>query len=358
VLIQKSKLAIIVIAASVVFLCGKGSVTPYLFPHLEFFPEITESKTNPLTVEGAALGRFLFYDPILSADSSLSCAGCHNQKAAFSDAPNAFSKGVNFNTSGRNAMPLFNLAWHPAFFYDGRALTLEDQVSHPLLASNEMNSKWSDIILKLNKSNFYRKKFDALYRNKTIDSTHVKNVIAQFLRTLISHESRFDKLLLGKIKLSAEEFNGFRIMNDQTKGDCLHCHPTDGNRMLTTMAYSNNGLDSVTDPDKYIDKGRGAVTGQKKDNGKFMIPSLRNIALTAPYMHDGRFKTLEEVMEFYTSGVHVSVNIDSKMGMAYQKGVKLSEKEKKEVIAFLKTLTDSVFISKEEFSDPFKIAKH
>ncbi|HEX8517563.1 MAG TPA: cytochrome c peroxidase [Bacteroidia bacterium] len=350
---QKGKLTIILITVSVVFLCGKGLVTPYSFPQLEYFPKIIESETNPLTVEGAALGRFLFYDPILSADSSLSCAGCHDQKSAFSDAPKALSQGINSNASSRNTMSLSNLAWHPAFFYDGRVVTLEDQVEHPLLNPNEMNSDWGDILRKLNKSNFYRKKFHSLYRNKAVDSTQVRNVIAQFLRTLISHESKFDKMLLGKVKLTEEEFNGFRIMNDQTKGDCLHCHPTDGNRMFTTMAYSNNGLDSIFDADKYIDKGRGAVTGIKKDNGKFMIPSLRNIALTAPYMHDGRFKTLEEVMEFYTSGVHVSANIDSKMGMAYQKGVKLTDKEKREVIAFLKTLTDSVFINKKEFSNPF-----
>jgi cytochrome c peroxidase len=351
---QKVKTAIIIIAASFVFICGKDMVTPYTFPQLEYFPKMIESGSNPVTIEGAALGRFLFYDPILSADSSLSCAGCHDQKAAFSDAPESFSKGVNFKTSNRNALPLFNLAWHPAFFYDGRAATLEDQVGHPLLDSNEMNSTWNDILLKLNENSFYKQKFYSLYRIQTVDSSQVKNVIAQFLRTLISHESKFDKLLLGKAKLTEEEFNGFRIMNDQTKGDCLHCHPTDGNRMFTTMAYSNNGLDSIMDPDKYIDKGRGAVTGLKKDNGKFMIPSLRNIALTAPYMHDGRFKTLEEVMEFYTSGVHMSANIDSKMGLAYQKGVKLSDKEKKEIIAFLKTLTDSVFINKKEFSNPFR----
>jgi cytochrome c peroxidase len=344
----------IIIAISIIFLSGKDLVTPYSFPQLEFFPKVIESKTNPLTVEGAALGRFLFYDPVLSSDSSISCGSCHNQKAAFSDAPKAFSKGINSHTTRRNAMPLFNLAWRSEFFYDGRANTLEEQVSHPLLASDEMNSNWIEITRKLNRSNFYAKKFSSLYRSKEIDSIQIKNVLAQFLRTLVSHESKFDKLLLGKSKLSDDEFNGFRIMNDQTRGDCLHCHPTDGNRMFTTMAYSNNGLDEVNDPGNYTDKGRGAVTGLKNDNGKFMIPSLRNIALTAPYMHDGRFKTLEEVVDFYSSGVHMSANIDSKMGMAYQKGVKLSEKEKKDVLAFLRTLTDSAFINKKEFSDPFK----
>ncbi|MDF2437522.1 MAG: cytochrome peroxidase [Bacteroidota bacterium] len=337
-----------------VFLCWKDPLTPYPFPELAYFPRTPAFANNPVTVEGAALGRFLFYDPILSSDSSLSCSGCHDQKSAFSDAPKDFSIGVHNGKTNRNAMPLFNLVWNRFFFLDGRVATLEDQISHPLTAKNEMNMEWDVLLKKLNASEFYSGRFNALYNKKIIDSTNVKNVIAQFLKTLISHESKFDRVQHLKSKFTNDELEGFRLMNNQTRGDCLHCHPTDGNGLLTTLAFSNNGLDPVYDVGGYTDKGRGSVTGNEKDNGKFMIPSLRNIALTGPYMHDGRFKTLEEVLEFYSTGVHVCANIDTKMSMAHQKGVKLSDQEKKQITAFLMTLTDSVFISKKEYSNPFR----
>ncbi|CAN5335339.1 cytochrome c peroxidase [soil metagenome] len=350
---QKGKLFFALISIGLLFFCGKFSNSPYPFPEMNFFPKMPTSLANPVTVEGAAIGRFLFYDPILSLDSTISCSSCHNQKSAFSDSPNLFSSGINGQKTVRNAMSLCNLAWSPSYFYDGRARNLEDQIAHPITAKNEMNMEWNILLSKLNSSKFYLKKFKSLYRTSKIDSVQVKNVIAQFLRTLISHESNFDKVLTGKRKFTEDERKGLLLVTNQTRGDCLHCHPSDGNALLTTMKFSNNGLDSIYNADEYKDKGRGAITGNKSDNGKFRIPSLRNIVLTAPYMHDGRFKTLEEVLEFYSTGVHMSANIDTKMGFAYQKGVKLNAEEKKEIIAFLNTLTDSVFISKKEFSNPF-----
>lgn len=307
---------------------------------------------NPVTVEGASIGRYLFYDPILSSDSSISCSSCHNQKTAFSNST-AFSVGVNGGKTDRNALPLFNLAWHPSYFYDGRANTLEDQISHPIKAKNEMNMNWGLILQRLNSNKFYLNKFKTIYDAEKIDSVHVKNVLAQFLRTLISYQSKFDRIIAKKERFNQSEFNGFGLVNNQIKGDCFHCHPTDGNGLMTKFAFSNNGLDSIYKATDYKDKGRGAITGNGKDNGKFKVPSLRNIALTAPYMHDGRFKTLDEVLDFYSTGVHMSANIDSKMGYAYQKGVKLSNEEKKDIKAFLNTLTDSIFINKKEYSNPF-----
>lgn len=349
---QKSKTFFALIAVSVIFFCGKISVTPYSFPEMMYFPKMPAFVSNPTTVEGADVGRYLFYDPILSSDSTISCSNCHNQKTAFSNST-SFSVGVNEGKTDRNALPLFNLAWHPSYFYDGRASTLEDQISHPIKAKNEMNMDWDLILQRLNSNEFYKKKFKTIYDSKKIDSVHVKNVLAQFLRTLLSYQSKFDKIIAKKDKFTKEEFNGFGLVSNQIKGDCLHCHPTDGHGLMSTLKFSNNGLDSIYNADDYKDKGRGGVTGNKSDNGKFKIPSLRNIALTAPYMHDGRFKTLEEVLDFYSTEVHMSVNIDSKMGYAYQKGVKLTQEEKKDIIAFLNTLTDSVFISKKEFGNPF-----
>jgi cytochrome c peroxidase len=200
----------------------------------------------------------------------------------------------------------------------------------------------------------YRKKFREAFGSSSPDSTMVKNALSQFLFTLLSHRSKFDKLFEHKVKLTDEEFRGFRLVMNQTRGDCLHCHPVDGNALMTTFSFSNNGLDSVTDANLYADKGRGAITGKSSDNGKFKIPSLRNIALTAPYMHDGRFKTLEEVLDFYSTGVHMCANIDSKMEYAYQGGIRLSGQEKKDIIAFLNMLTDSAFTGDPEFSSPFK----
>ena len=331
----------------------KFTATPYKFPELKLFPAMPVAVNNPVTVEGVNLGRHLFYDPILSLDSSMSCASCHHQKSAFSDSPNNFSKGRNGTLMKRNTMPLFNLAWYPAFFWDGRAASIEGQIFHPVRETNEMNLKWDIAADRLEKNKFYRSLFRKAFGNQKIDSVEITNAIAQFLRTLISYQSKYDQVLNGKSHFTKDEYDGLVLVNDQTKGDCIHCHITDGDVLGTTLVFSNNGLDEVSNPQDYKDKGRGAVTGKTTDNGKFIVPSLRNLAFTAPYMHDGRFSTLEEVIEFYTSGVKLSVNIDSKMEYAHQGGTKLTVEQKKKVIAFLLTLSDTSFISNPEFSNPF-----
>jgi len=349
------KLVFILITLSL-FVVGfsyKFTTTPYKFPELKYFPKMPVAATNPVTVEGVNLGRHLFYEPILSIDSSMSCASCHHQKYSFSDSPNAFSKGRNGATMKRNTMPLFNLAWYPAFFWDGRATSIEEQVFHPVRTYNEMNLQWSIAADRLEKSKFYKPLFTQAFGKQKIDSVQISNAIAQFSRTLISYQSKYDQVLNGKAYFTKDEYDGFVLVNDQTKGDCIHCHITDGDVLGTTLVFSNNGLDSIYNPLEYRDKGRGAVTGKTTDNGKFIVPSLRNLAFTAPYMHDGRFKTLEDVLEFYTSGVKLSANVDSKMEYAHQGGTKLSGEEKKKIIAFLLTLSDSSFISNPEFSNPF-----
>lgn len=308
---------------------------------------------NPVTVEGVKLGRYLFYDPILSIDSSMSCASCHHQKSAFSDSPNDFSSGRNETRMKRNTMPLFNLAWYTSFFWDGKASSIEDQIFHPVKEINEMNMPWTDVALRLERSNFYRALFTQAFGNQKIDSVEITNSIAQFLRTLISYQSKYDQVLNGEAHFTKEETEGFVLVNDQTKGDCIHCHITDGVVLGTTLVFSNNGLDSVNNPLDYKDYGRGNVTGKVTDNGKFIIPSLRNLAFTAPYMHDGRFKTLNEVVEFYSSGVKLCANIDSKMGFAHYGGARLTKVEQQKIVTFLLTLSDSSFISDTLFSNPF-----
>jgi cytochrome c peroxidase len=327
--------------------------TPYHFPELKGFPAMPVAAGNPVTVEGADLGRHLFYDPVLSIDSTMSCASCHKQQSAFSDAPVQFSSGRN-EILKRNTMALFNLAWYPSFFWDGRAVNIEDQVFHPLREKNEMNLDWNMAAERLNRNTYYRKKFRKAFGTSSIDSVMVSKAIAQFVRTLISCRSKYDRVLAGELYFSQEEYEGFILANEQQKGDCLHCHNTDANALGTQLQFSNNGLDHITDPEKFSDKGRGTVTGNIHDNGKFIIPSMRNLAFTAPYMHDGRFKTLEEVLDFYSEHVQQSANLDSKMEFVNRGGAHLTADEKKKIIAFLLTLSDSSFISDPAFSNPFK----
>lgn len=328
--------------------------TPYKFPVLKYFPKMPQSSLNPVTIEGADLGRHLFYDSSLSKNYHMSCATCHKQEKAFSDAPNAFTIGNNRVLTKRNTMPLFNLAWYSSFFWDGRAASIEDQVLHPVRDTSEMNFNWKDATKRIKASKFYRLKFKLAFPSKEIDSVLISRAIGQFLRTLISNNSKFDRVLAGKDFLDKDEYAGLVLMNDMTKGDCLHCHTTDADALGTTGLFSNNGLDNIKDSKMYEDKGLGGHTKNDNDNGKFKIPSLRNIAVTAPYMHDGRFANLEEVLDFYSAGVQNSVNIDSKMGLAHQGGVRLTIEEKKQIIAFLKTLTDSSFIASPEFANPFR----
>lgn len=311
-----------------------------------------QSPSNQVTVEGVELGRYLFYDTILSANYTVSCGSCHKQAFAFADTA-AFSPGINGNLQVRNTPALFNLAWYPKMFYDGRAASIEEQVFHPVRQQNEMGLSWLLAVKRLKKSKRYQKLFYQAYGNVEIDSVLAAKAIGQFLRTLISYNTKLDKALVGKSYFTKQEYNGFVLMNDQTKGNCLHCHTTDADPMGTTFAFSNNGLDTASSYTGYKDKGLGATTGKPADYGKFKIPSLRNVAVTAPYMHDGRFKTLEEVLKFYSTGIKPSVNIDSKMTNAHRGGVRLTQSEQADIVAFLKTLTDSVLISTPALANPF-----
>ncbi len=299
------------------------------------------------------MGRHLFYDPILSGDSSFSCSSCHKQEAAFSDAPISLSLGIDGEPMKRNTMPLFNLAWSKAFFWDGRAASIEEQVFHPVRDTTEMDLSWQDAVPRLKNSPFYLERFIKAFPDKEIDSVLVAKAIAQFLRTLISCNSLYDQVLRGETYFDSATYAGFVLINDQSMADCLHCHTTDANALGTTGKFSNNGLDNITEPDSYPDGGLGAITGNEKQLGHFRIPSLRNVAVTAPYMHDGRFKTLNEVLDFYSDGVHASVNIDSKMTRANSGGVHLTKHEKDCILKFLEALTDSTFITDKRFSNPF-----
>ena len=323
------------------------------------FPAVEVPADNPLTEEGVELGRMLFFDPILSVDSTISCASCHLASLSFTDGLNV-SEGINGLTGTRSAMSLINVAYHfDGMFWDGRSATLEDQALEPVVNPLEMGDNWEEIELKLMKHEtypeFFRKAF-GISNVTQIDRTYVAKALASFERIMISSgNSKYDRYLRGEIFPTDDELNGFEMFFDTTTdlpdAECGHCHT---GIMMTTNEYLNNGLDDVESLDDYPDKGRGDFTGNRFDNGKFKVPTLRNIALTAPYMHDGRFATLEEVLDHYNSGGHHISDPDEDNVSNFIHPLGLSEKEKSQVISFLHMLTDTSFTQNEEINNPFK----
>ena len=302
---------------------------------------------NPLTEEGIALGKKLFFDPILSKDNTQSCATCHDPKRAFAD-ETRFSDGVDGKFGSRNSMPIFNLAWNfdDRFTWSGKEISLERQALEPVRNPIELHSNWNNVAKKIKEDSEYPTLFKAAFGNIKIDSTFITKALAQFERTLISGDSKFDQYLLGKTTLTSEEQNGFDVFMDETRGDCFHCHGSNNNPLWTDNKFHNNGLDAV-----FTDLGLGEVTGDPNDNGKFRSPSLRNLKFTAPYMHDGRFATLDEVINHYSSGLKNSSTIDPLMKKVSQGGVNLSNKNKADLKAFLLTLSDNNFVVNPNFQE-------
>jgi cytochrome c peroxidase len=277
------------------------SQEPSLMEVPAHFPAVPEHIKAQVTEHGAELGRFLFYDSILSLEGNLACASCHRQEYAFSEGPVNVSALTKNAPLPRNTPALFNMAWGTSFFWDARAGTLQEQVLEVVRSDHEMQLDWKLAEKRLRKSPFYRRLFAAAYGDRTIDSSLIADAITQFELTLLSTDSKYDRVLRGETYFSEDEYKGFVLMNEQTKGDCMHCHVTDGGVLGTTGGISNNGLDDAAALLKAIDQGRFQATKNDKDRGAYKIPSLRNLLYTAPYMHDGRFATLEEVVAFYSS---------------------------------------------------------
>ncbi len=317
---------------------GVYQPTPYTIEIPNRFPDMNIPVDNPTTAEGVALGKMLFFDPILSGDSSLSCAGCHKPQNSFSD-DKKLSFGIHGTEGKRNTMPLINVGWLPVLDWTGKFSSLEDQAIDPVMHPLEMNITWEELVAKINKNDSYVYLFKNAFPNQDITKELVTKAIAQFERTLISSNSKFDQALKGDVALTDEEIDGYLIFNTE-KGDCFHCHGVpEANLLLTDNDFHNNGLDAIP-----TDSGRSLVTGDPSDYGKFKTPTLRNIEYTAPYMHDGRFNTLEEVIDFYSEGIKRSPTIDPLMKKIDQGGIGLTEEEKSSLIAFLKTLSDPSYI--------------
>jgi len=324
-------------------------------------PSMNIPANNPLTVEGIELGRRLFYDPILSKDSTISCNSCHILTSSFNDVV-AFSPGVGGLIGNRSSMSLINVGFQTnGLFWDGRSMTLEDQALHPVENPVEMGEIWKDVEVKLRRHPDYKKRFrQAFGIENTVEITKelAAKALAQFERTLISANSRYDKkkfqLDPNPFLLSDLESDGLKIYFDDQlgapndpKGHCAHCH--DGSALFSSEIYRNNAITQVATLNDFPDKGLGAITGNITDNGLFKATTLRNIALTAPYMHDGSFPTLESVIEHYNSGGHYADNVV--IGSITQ--LNLSEYDKAALLAFLHTLTDTSYYDNPAFQNPF-----
>ncbi|MEN0004980.1 MAG: cytochrome c peroxidase [Bacteroidota bacterium] len=334
--------------------CSTNDVpTPLQLEEPANFVKMAIPEDNPLTVEGTELGRYLFYDPILSSTQTVSCASCHRQRLAFSDGK-AKSVGIRGRVGKRSALPLFNVGYyHRGLFWDGRIQSLEQQVHLPVNDTLEMGANWPLVIERIKQHPSYPEQFEQAFgiTASQIDSTHIMKALAQFQRTLISSDSKYDRIQRGEATFSESEKRGWTIFFDAAEhkelpfSECGHCHL---DPLFTTQEYMNNGIEVVSNLEGFPDAGRGAVSGIKYDNGKFRTPSLRNIELTAPYMHDGRFETLEEVIDHYVTGGHFAENVNPNVQKLH-----FSERDKADIIAFLKTLTDTTFVTNPAYASPF-----
>jgi len=319
------------------------------------FPAPDLPADNPLTVAGVQLGKMLFFETMLSRDNSQSCGSCHRQLDGFSDTLQ-FSIGVENLPGNRQAMPIFNMAYHSnEFFWDGRATLLRDQSLRPIQDPLEMNETLDRVVAKLSASEMYRDQFKRAFYSEEITPLNMSLAMEQFMLSIISHESKYDKVLAGEDIYSESESRGHDLFFTEynpffpefSGADCAHCH---GGANFENDDYMNNGLDASN---QFTDFGREVVTSNIQDRGKFKVPSLRNVAVTFPYMHDGRFRTLEEVVEHYNSGIKLSETLDPAIENTFATGLLLSEQDKIDLVNFLKTLTDENFLANSEYHSPF-----
>lgn len=330
--------------------------TPYQLDVPYFFSDPAIPADNPLTEEGVQLGRFLFWEKKLSRNNTVSCGSCHFPSTSFTD-DDQFSSGLNGELTDRNSMVLVNMAWNNKFFWDGRAPSLEDQIFQPIRNPVEMGFTWPEAEDRIGSDPDYQDMFTAAFGTPCVDSVRISKAIAQFVRTMVSARSRFDRSFrYGEIVLTPSEQRGLELFRaeggdpniypgGQNGGDCFHCHGG-GLIQFTDFQFHNNGLDTT-----FSDLGRGGVTGNWYDEGLFKTPTLRNVALSAPYMHDGRFQTLHEVVEHYNSGGHASPTLDPLIKFQGV-GLGLSPQDVDDLVNFLEALTDTSFANNPNFQDP------
>lgn len=349
--------------------------TPYYLQVPRFFPQnLNIPDDNPLTVEGIELGRYLFYDTRLSGylghnpDSMISCADCHAQTHNFDigiDNPrldNGTARGVTGINTHHNPMPLVNLVFNRnGYFWNGLVAennanvhqrNIEDIVTMAIEAPDEMNGSMERTIAVLQSVDYYPEMFRKAFGTPEITQERIEKAIAQFVRTLVSANSKFDRYMRGEEQLTAQELRGYVLFTTEEGADCFHCHGGEGVPLFTTNEYYNNATTAA--PDDTHD--RFAVTRTASDRGAYRAPSLRNVAVSAPYMHDGRFETLDEVLQFYNSGLVYSPYVHPLMHKINDGGACLTPSQISDLKAFILTLTDEEFLTDKRFAKPEKLA--
>jgi cytochrome c peroxidase len=293
---------------------------------------------NAVTDQRFELGRKLFYDPILSRNNTISCGSCHQQGGAFAHIDHRLSHGIDGLTGNRNSPPIFNLAWSTHFFWDGGVNHIEVQPINPIQNPVEMDETLANVINKLRASATYRDLFKQAYGSDSITSQNMLRAIAQFMAVMVSANSKYDKYTRGQAggEMTAQELSGLQIFRQK----CASCHTEP---LFTDNSFRNNGLDAQFSSDP----GRFTITLNPADSGKFKVPSLRNVEVSFPFMHDGRFQTLAQVLDHYSSGIVSSSTLDPSLAG----GIPLTASEKADLIKFLRTLTDHTFINNPRFSE-------
>lgn len=295
-------------------------------------------KKHPLDDKKVALGRILFYDPILSRDSTISCNSCHAQYSAFTHADHAVSHGIEGRLGNRNPPVLINLAWNKRFMWDGSVTKLDEQSQKPITNPLEMDERMDHVLAKLQTSSRYRQLFYDAWGNSAINDQMLMSSLSQFMLTLVSANARYDRVMRGADTFTTKEAKGYLLF----KSKCASCHTEP---LFTNEGFENNGLAVDTD---LKDIGYMLVTHNPADSLKFKVPTLRNIEYSAPYMHDGRFKTLNQVLNNYIGGIQRS----STLSPLLVKGLYLDANQKTEIIAFLLTLSDKAFIADQRLGYP------
>ena len=302
---------------------------------------IYQFEQNNLSKEKILLGRVLFYDPILSKDSTISCNSCHSPFSAFTHVDHALSHGIHDSIGTRNSPALMNLAWQKSFMWDGAIINLDMQSLAPISNRAEMASNIKDVVTKLNRSQLYKKLFKQAHQDSLITGEYTLKAIAQFMLTLVSANSKYDRVLNHQENFTNQEENGYLLF----KKNCASCHTEP---LFTSGNFENNGIAKDT---LLQDLGRMRITQKKEDAFKFKVPTLRNIEFSYPYMHDGRFKRLSEVLNHYISGIKTSETLAPQL----QKRINLSANEKVDLLAFLLTLSDKQFLFDNKFSYPKEV---
>ena len=293
---------------------------------------------NPLSSAKIQLGRALFYDPILSLDSTISCASCHSQYTAFTHVDHALSHGIENRIGNRNSPALMNLAWGKSFMWDGAINHLDMQALAPINNHLEMDEKIGHVVNKLQHSNTYPKLYYKAFGDSLITGEHTLKAISQFLLTLVSANSKYDSVMRRQSYFTAQEKNGYKLFQQ----NCSNCHKEP---LFTNQEFENNGLPIDTTLNDY---GRSKITGVAKDSFLFKVPTLRNVQFSNPYMHDGRFKRLQDVLKHYTTGIQQTKYLSKQLA----KPILLTSNERVDLIAFLLTLTDKTFLFNPSFSFP------